>query len=205
MLFVLGIIFIIISICITVYNKPKNQSIADAILDSGNTMHIEKASKATKTQKPNKKPRKKIKIAPEHDIVIGDDCSQSFECPKPYPDNGNKNENRCRKILEKIFGQPFPSVRPSWLKNPATKRNLELDMYCHNLKLAAEYDGAQHSKMTKFHGSKKELLYQMQRDQYKNKRCKELGITLLRIPYWAKSDLEGYITRTLKENNLLPE
>jgi hypothetical protein len=220
MLFVLGIIFIIISISIAVYNRPKNKSVAEAILDSGDNLYIEKAKKGNLKKnniKPKKK-RKKKKVEPaEPGVVIGDDCSDSLECPKPYPDNGNKNEHRCRLILQEIYGKPFPSVRPKWLKNPATKRNLELDMYCHRLefinnkgvkkvvRLACEYDGKQHTAMTQFHGSKRELLYQMQRDKWKNLKCKKLGVTLLRVPYWAKEDLKGYITRSLDSIGLLPK
>ena len=161
--------------------------------------------------KPKKRKKKPINIEP--DIIIGDNCDGSLECPKDSGNIGHKNEQRCRKILEDIFKKPFPSVRPKWLKNPATKRNLELDMYCHDLgilnkwgkkvRLAAEFDGAQHSKMTGFHKNKTELLYQIRKDQYKDKRCKELGITLIRVPYWAHEDLKGYITRKLVDIGLL--
>jgi len=57
--------------------------------------------------------------------------------------------------------------------------------------------------MTGFHKNKTELLYQIRKDQYKDKRCKELGITLIRVPYWAHEDLKGYITRKLVDIGLL--
>jgi len=222
MLFILGVIFIIITLGIVVYNKPKNQPVLEAILDSTDNLYVDRAhlledKKKDKKDKKKKDKKKKKNKKEEPNVVIGDDCSGSLECPSSLGNGGMKNEQRCRKILERIFGKPFPSVRPNWLKNPATKRNLELDMYCHKLeftnskgqlkqvRLAAEYDGKQHTAMTGFHANKKQLLYQMKRDQYKEKRCKELGVTLIRIPYWAKQDLEGYITRKLKDADLIPQ
>jgi len=209
MLFVLGIVFIIIAIILIIYYKPHDKNAIEAILDSTDYFDYGlEDSKITKTKKI-----KKIKlIKKEPEIIIGDDCEFSIECPKDTGNIGHKNEQRCRKILEDIFQKPFPSVRPKWLKNPSTKRNLELDMYCHDLvvngkkvRIAAEFDGKQHTQMTGFHKNKKELMYQILKDQYKDKRCKELGITLLRIPYWATDDLKGYITRKLDDIGLLPK
>jgi hypothetical protein len=212
MLFVLGILFIIVAIGITIYNKPNDQSAIEAILESSDYLDYDVGTIDFSPSKPNK--RKKKKPNPkEPDVIIGDNCEGSLECPKDSGNIGHKNEQRCRKILEDIFKKPFPSVRPKWLKNPATKRNLELDMYCHDLgilnkwgkkvRLGVEFDGAQHSKMTGFHKNKTELLYQIRKDQYKDKRCKELGITLIRVPYWAHEDLKGYITRKLVDIGLL--
>lgn len=216
MLFVLGVFFIIVTLGIVVYNRPKGTSAIEAILDSTDNLYVDRAGRGPyKPSKSSGPIKSKKKVEPS--VIIGDDCSESLECPASLGNGGMKNEQRCRKILERIFGKPFPTVRPNWLKNPGTKRNLELDMYCHKLefvnkrgvtkrvRVAAEYDGKQHTAMTNFHGSKKELLYQMKKDAYKTKRCKELGITLIRIPYWAKQDLEGYIFRKLEEADLVPK
>jgi hypothetical protein len=43
--------------------------------------------------------------------------------------------------LEILTGYRFKSVRPGWLENPLTGRNLELDCYNEYLKLALEYNG----------------------------------------------------------------
>lgn len=217
MLFVLGVIFIIVTLGIVVYNRPKGTTAIEAILESTEHLNVSKEKKyhTEKIKSLSKKKKKKKEEDPA--VVIGDDCSESLECPEPRDGVGQKNEQRCRAIFEKIYGKPFPSVRPKWLKNPATKRNLEFDMYCHKLeftnnrgafkraRIAGEYNGQQHYKMTQFHGSKKELLYQMKRDAYKTKKAKELGITVIPIPYWAKSDLEGYIIRKLDEVGLIPK
>ena len=57
---------------------------------------------------------------------------------------GNKNEEQCREILQRLTGKKFNSVRPDFLKNPETNRNLELDMYCEEMNVAFEYNGCQH-------------------------------------------------------------
>ena len=55
-------------------------------------------------------------------------------------------EEATRKLFELYCGKPFVSVRPDWLKNPQTGRNLELDGYNEELALAFEFDGEHHTK-----------------------------------------------------------
>jgi len=121
-------------------------------------------------------------------------------CSKCKP----STENKCREIFETKFNKKFPSVRPNFLRNPKTGRNLELDGYCEELKLAFEYDGRMHyeewSKKTrtddqiKKHGS---LQLRQECDLFKTKTCRDLGITLIRIPYWENTNLENYIKLSL--------
>ena len=136
----------------------------------------------------------------------------------------SKMEEACRQILEGIYFKPFPSARPNFLKNPATGKNLEFDCYNETLKIALEYDGAQHAKYNPyFHrGGIKEFTYQTKKDDYKSLVAKEKGITLIRIPHWvagpgftacrntssplcsvAKGDLENYIKKKLRETGKL--
>lgn len=133
-------------------------------------------------------------------VVIPKKYEGDLTEPTPRDSAGGKNESRCREILEKIYpGMKFPTVRPDWLKNPNTNRNLELDMYCHKLKLACEYDGEQHIRKTKFHRTQKEVVSQFRRDEYKQQRCKDLGITLIRVPHWVKPvEFEYFIRDLLK-------
>jgi len=115
--------------------------------------------------------------------------------------NYNKSENKCRSIIENIYKQPFPSIRPDFLRNPVTGKNLELDMYNENMKLAFEYNGVQHYKYTPFfHRNYNDFLKQKLYDKYKKSVCKRLGITLITIPYTVKyKDLNKWITlRCLK-------
>ena len=111
-----------------------------------------------------------------------------------------KHETECRRIVEKVFNVPFSSVRPSFLRNPKTGKNLELDMYNGDLRLAIEYQGAQHRTYTPFfHKRYSDYLDQVERDNYKKKRCKEEGIDLICVPDSVKyEDLGKYILGELK-------
>lgn len=117
----------------------------------------------------------------------------------------NKTEEMCRDIIQEIYHAPFPSIRPDFLKSPKTKRNLELDCYNSNLKIALEYNGAQHYKYSPhFHKSKKDFYSQVHRDDWKRKKCKELGIILIEIPYWVSPpDLKQFITSELRKKKCL--
>lgn len=125
----------------------------------------------------------------------------------------NKHEEKCRMIFQSIFRKKFKSVRPNWLKNPVTNRNLELDGYCPDIRtkigmgLAFEYDGEQHAKYNKhFHRrGVPDFVYQRKKDNWKDARCKELGILLIRIPHYiAYDELYSYIIAQMKKHGLGP-
>ena len=122
-----------------------------------------------------------------------------------------KGEEECRRILNKMFGVSFISVRPKWLKNVATGRSLELDCYNETIRtpigtsLAIEFDGEQHSKyIPHFHKSgPQEFIYQARKDQLKDKICKERGVLLIRVPHnVAFHDLERYLRHELNRHNV---
>jgi hypothetical protein len=123
----------------------------------------------------------------------------------------NKHEEECRRIFQDLFGQKFKSVRPDWLKNPATKKNLEIDGFNPDIKthlgmgLGFEYDGEQHSKFTPhFHRSgPDEFVYQVKKDDWKDMKCKERGVLLIRIPHFvAFHDLRRYIKTELDRQKI---
>ena len=96
----------------------------------------------------------------------------------------SRSEKLTREIFEKIMSVEFPTVRPDFLKNPKTGYNLELDGYNEGLKLAFEYNGIQHYKFTEyFHDTEEDFKIQREHDEFKYKKCLELGITLISIPY----------------------
>jgi hypothetical protein len=123
----------------------------------------------------------------------------------------NKSENKCRDILERIFGVTFKNVRPDWLVNPATGERLELDCYNPDIVtplgkgLALEYDGIQHSQYTPYfhrHGPV-EFVYQTKKDSFKNLICKQKGILLIRVPYYVMPDnFEAHIRQKLKSSGV---
>jgi len=113
-------------------------------------------------------------------------------------------ESRCRRILEIMYpGKKFDSIRPTWLKSTRTNKNLELDCYNHDLKLALEYNGVQHYYFPNvwhkdtpdgFMKYKKTLAH----DIFKRDVCRTLGITLIVVPYTVyKKNLPTYIYQKL--------
>ena len=93
------------------------------------------------------------------------------------------------EILLELFPKyKFIKVKPNWLNNDITGKNLELDFYCDDLKLAIEFQGQQHYDHTPyFHGegeiSDRNYAGQLQRDFDKKKICKGYDITLIEIKY----------------------
>ena len=116
----------------------------------------------------------------------------------------SKGETLCKQIIEEIYGVPFYCVRPNFLKNPETGRNLELDMYNDDLKIAIEYSGIGHYVFPNpFHKTKEDFLNQVRRDQYKVETCDKNGIYLITVPYNVdvKYDkIKEYIEYYLPEN-----
>lgn len=104
----------------------------------------------------------------------------------PECNNYFKSEIKFRSRLEKIFKVNFPKCRPSWLVNPKTGRRLELDCYNEELKLAFEYDGQFHFEVRK--GLNNDLNKTRELDKLKEELCKTHGISLIRVPYFAKDE-----------------
>ena len=111
----------------------------------------------------------------------------------------NKSEEKTRLIFERLFGVKFTKDRPDFLKR-SNGRNLELDGYNKEMRLAFEYDGIQHYKFVPyFHRTYDNFIKQQERDREKDQMCRENGITLIRIPYFV-TDIENYILDNLKQN-----
>ena len=112
-------------------------------------------------------------------------------------------ENICINVLNSIqFNNKdvgyynFKKIRPEWLRCSYSNRPLELDLYNEELKIAVEYNGQQHYKYTPFfHQNEEEFKKQLQRDDEKLKKCFELNINLIIIPYNLNNykSIEQYI------------
>jgi len=126
---------------------------------------------------------------------------ESVRIPEKAPKSRHPNskEEKCRDIFESLTGRAYPTVRPHFLRNPSTGRNLELDGYCEELRSAFEYQGSQHYEFpNRFHKTKQEFLAQVERDKFKVQRCAEEGINLVVIPHVLKDDeLEDFIRTKL--------
>lgn len=132
--------------------------------------------------------RKKIDILRQHGIKLENPVSKIIE---------SKGEKLCRETLQKIYSKEFVRIRPDFLKNPKTGRNLELDCYNAELKIAVEYNGA------KSHYTDDR---QMENDKYKKNKCKELGIAFISVPFTVpEKQIENYLIYKLKRKGLIPE
>lgn len=113
----------------------------------------------------------------------------------------SSGERECRRVLQKIFNKPFKNCRPDFLLNPVTggRFNLELDCYEESLRLAVEYNGAQHYKYIPYFHKNKEAFYnQMYRDDMKRRICKENRVNLIEVPNTVKlEDIEEFIRKKL--------
>jgi|TARA_A100001515_G_C4497709_1_gene185573 hypothetical protein len=115
----------------------------------------------------------------------------------------NLGEEMLRKILERTYGKEFPNVRPSWLLNPNTGCNLEIDCYCEELGLAFEYQGQQHYNPVSFFGGEASHEKVVERDRIKKKICEDRGIKLIAIdgrkfPHGKNKQLASYIAELSK-------
>ncbi len=114
----------------------------------------------------------------------------------------SRGEIRCREIMEKLTGEKFEKVRPSWLTNPVTQQKLELDCYCEKLKLAVEYNGEQHYKYNSYmHQNSKDRFYNQQyRDLIKKDLCDKNHVRLIVVPYNIPlSNIESYLIKELSD------
>lgn len=113
----------------------------------------------------------------------------------------SKGETKCRQVLENMFNKPFPKVRPKFLFNTTTGRNLELDMFNSDLLIACEYNGQQHYNYTPFfHRSRQAFYDQQNRDNLKRRVCKKLGIKLIEVPYTIPNNqIENFIRKELNK------
>jgi hypothetical protein len=103
--------------------------------------------------------------------------------------------------MESIYGVPFSTIRPSWLLNPETGENLELDCYNEELKIAVEYNGEQHYKWPNFtNQTREQFINQVRHDMFKSNLCDRNGVYLIIVPYNVSYEsITNYIIAQLPE------
>lgn len=129
--------------------------------------------------------------------------------PKPAPKGDriikrkkcSKGEAECRRVLEKIFQAPFPTIEPEWLINPNTGARMEIDAYNRDIGIGLEYHGKQHYDQTSFQQSDETFAKQNERDALKFELCKQNNVYLITVPYTVPFDqIEDYIVYYLPWN-----
>lgn len=113
----------------------------------------------------------------------------------------SRGERLCCQTMERIYGVPFTSQWPHWLRNPETGKLLELDCYNADLKIAVEYNGEQHYKWPNFtNQSYQQFINQVRRDKLKFDICDKNGVYLITVPYIVSYDrILSYIMSLLPE------
>jgi len=111
--------------------------------------------------------------------------SFSHQRQRRLPGGKSRGEFQCKEFVEFFFQKAFSKVRPDFLKNPVTKENLELDIYNEELKLAVEYNGAQHYHYNSFmhKNSKDRFQNQQYRDLIKQDLCAKHVVSLIVVPF----------------------
>jgi|APGre2960657423_1045063.scaffolds.fasta_scaffold189434_1 hypothetical protein len=129
----------------------------------------------------------------------------SFYNYRQHTVRDSKLELLTKNHLETIFQKPFFKIRPEFLKNESSGRNLEIDLFNKDIGLAVEIQGIQHYKFTpRFHLTPHQFSEQQQRDQKKALKCRQYGIKLIEVPYNIKErDLYQFLIQKLKQENLL--
>ncbi len=103
-------------------------------------------------------------------------CSQSL------------SEKLFRCVLEKVFNQSFPSIRPSWLKSDKN-RKLQIDGYNEKLKFGFEHQGEQHFRFKPFfHKTIEAFERRLLNDSLKASILKEKNIFMLYPTYKLKKE-----------------
>jgi hypothetical protein len=149
---------------------------------------------------------KPVDITPEIPLVLEPGDEFRADDGRKF---ASKGEAICCLTLEKIYNKPFIKVRPNWLKNPETGRNLELDGYNEELGIAFEYNGIQHYVWPNFTGmTREQFINQARRDTFKLDLCDKLGIYLITIPYnvphsYIPSYIEYYLPEKVKRRREL--
>jgi hypothetical protein len=106
-----------------------------------------------------------------------------------------KNERAMLKILKQIFPQftIIDSYKHPDIRFVSTRRPGQLDAFIGDLAIAFEYQGEQHYNLHMWGTQRAEI-----NDEEKRNVCRNLGITLIEVPFWwdkSQGQLEAAIWR----------
>jgi hypothetical protein len=133
-------------------------------------------------------------------LTFGSPPRDSYYNYREHTPRDSKLELTTKYHLEQLFRKPFYKIRPEFLKNKQTGRNLEIDLFNKELNLAVEVQGIQHYKYSpRFHLTPKHFEDQLQRDQDKALKCRKMGIRLIEIPYHIKeNEVQAFLLKRLR-------
>lgn len=120
----------------------------------------------------------------------------------------SKLEEAVQKALGEIFRVRFSKVRPTFLRNPASGRALELDLFAEvpvpgaqPRRVACEVDETHHFCFPNSrHKSMEEFELQKYRDAIKTSLCRANDVTLIRVPFTvARKDVDAFLRNELRK------
>lgn len=111
-----------------------------------------------------------------------------------------KTKLQLKMLLNKF--EIIENIRPDWLKNPITGRNLEIDLFIPEVKIGIEVQGIQHDKFTPgMHSSVDDFEYQVQRDKIKKDLCAKNDVYLYEVR--SPDDIASFIDTVAHRNREL--
>lgn len=133
--------------------------------------------------------------------ISGSSIKNLTNCPHCYKSSIEEEWTRC--LVEHHFGKEFINVRPNWLINPETNKNLEIDLFNDELGLAIEYHGPQHYKA--IYGEER-LQKSLRNDGARRVLCEKNNVRLIEIKHpeqkKTKKDFLDYIVVELSKNEI---
>jgi len=115
----------------------------------------------------------------------------------------NTTEYKIYTILKEIFDKKDRIIANGFYSDIESPKKypLQLDFYIPKYNIAIEFQGPQHYKRntSKIKRSVKDYAYYKKCDRIKNKKCKELDISLIVIKYTDKIDIKHIKSRIVRK------
>ena len=138
-------------------------------------------------------------------IVLCGSCNRNTFTVS-YANYMSHNINKCRccasvessgeaKIREYLENHDIQYIHEKRFSDCVDKRSLPFDYYLQDYNAIIEYDGEQH--FYPVYGEENFAITKLH-DEIKNKYCKDNQISLLRIPYWEKDNIDDKVKEYIK-------
>lgn len=174
---------------------------------AGNTPSLRVEEQKTATSPPNDVRIKPLTMenstlpspVPGPRLALMDSKAETSSAPQGPPPGMRISQGQLRActVLQNKLGLPlrWNDRSQSWNKNPKTGRNLELDCWSPEKKIALEFQGNQHNVFpNRFHKTREEFEDSIRRDLQKRENCKKNGVYLIEVLERMKADeAEAYI------------